>query len=103
MVRRFADRFAAYRGCAMNRSVLFCLLSALVGGLAATAWHQTGSLRQANAQQPSRRDQIFQPPVPGTSLPPSTFPSSTPFRAPAAPPALGTDSSNGFLTGLEEF
>jgi S1-C subfamily serine protease len=87
----------------MNRSLLFCLLSALVGGLAATAWHQTGSLRQANAQQPGRRDQLFQPPLPEASLPPSSFPNSTPFRAPAGPTAQGGDSSNSFLTGLEEF
>ena len=52
----------------MKKTLLFCALSAAVGGLAATAWHQTASNRQASAQVPSlqRRPAVdrTQPPPP---------------------------------------
>jgi S1-C subfamily serine protease len=47
----------------MNRSLLGCLLSALLGGLAATVWHQTAENRQVQAQQPPRREPLFQAPA----------------------------------------
>jgi S1-C subfamily serine protease len=52
----------------MNRSFLFCVLSALVGALAATAWQQTATLRQLAAQQiappSSRREPRLAPLLP---------------------------------------
>ncbi|MDX1947691.1 MAG: trypsin-like peptidase domain-containing protein [Pirellulaceae bacterium] len=59
----------------MRRSTLFCLLSAMIGALAATAWHQTAALRQAHAQQPLVRQPAFDPtlpPPPGPDLAPAT-------------------------------
>ena len=38
----------------MNKTSLFCLLSATIGALAATAYHQTDRRREANAQEPGR-------------------------------------------------
>ncbi|MCI0361233.1 MAG: trypsin-like peptidase domain-containing protein [Planctomycetaceae bacterium] len=80
----------------MNRSHLFCLVSALVGALAATAWHQTASLRQAAAQQTapqtSRRDPRLAPVLPDRSL----------LEAPQRT-ALINDLPGSSLVGLEEF
>jgi S1-C subfamily serine protease len=83
----------------MNRSLLFCIFSALVGGLAATAWHQTASLREAQAQQPgppsSRRGSAFQPPLPGRPDPVLGF---------SGNPNSGTgDLPANSLAGLDDF
>jgi len=83
----------------MNRSHLFCLLSALVGALAATAWQQTASLRQAAAQQvappSSRREPRFVPAAPGRASDEGVV---------ARPPTeLINDLPGSSLVGLEEF
>jgi len=76
----------------MSRSFLFCVVSAILGGLAATAWNQTAGYRIASAQQPLSREPVFSPPLPGR-------PAETPLRtAPVA--ALPTDWGT---VGLEEF
>lgn len=54
----------------MNRTTTFCLLSALIGALAATAYHQTASRREAIAQEPTRAPllrAIEAPPPPQSS------------------------------------
>ncbi len=86
----------------MNRSFLFCFLSAAVGALAATAWQQTSLLRQAGAQQPApptvRRDQWFVPPLPA---PPGR--GEQPAIATRPSPAQSSDLPGGSPAGLEEF
>ncbi len=74
----------------MKRTTLFCLLSALVGGLAATAYHQTASHRQATAQEPTRP-----PLLRAVETPP--LPPGTAARRPvvASAPVFGS--------GLDEF
>jgi S1-C subfamily serine protease len=90
--------------CSMNRSLLFCLLSALVGALAATAWQQTATLRQAAAQQttaqqvapPSaRRDPRFVPRVPDRI--------GQEVGVPRPQTALINDLPGSSLAGLDEF
>src|SRR5688572_20591443 len=39
----------------MKRTTIFCLISAAIGGFAATVYHQTGDRRQANAQEAALR------------------------------------------------
>ena len=39
----------------MRKTVIFCLISATAGALAATAWQHTASLRESVAQEPSGR------------------------------------------------
>jgi len=90
----------------MNRSHLFCLLSALVGAFAATAWQQTPALRQVQAQQAapltSRRDQRFVPPVPGAT---AGLPSSDDREVvvPRPQTTLINDPPGSSLAGLDEF
>ena len=85
----------------MNRSFLFCLLSALIGALAATAWQQTAARRQATAQQVApptpRGDLRFVPPLPpgGRVLEPSVA------TRPTTP--LANDRLGATPAGLEEF
>ena len=76
----------------MSRPFVFCLVSALLGGLAATAWHQAAPFRTAAAQQPLAREPVFSPPLPGRPA------ESPPRTAPVA--ALPTDWGT---VGLEEF
>lgn len=76
----------------MSRPLVFCLVSALLGGLAATAWHQAPPFRTAAAQQPLPREPVFTPPLPGR-------PAETALRTgPVA--AFPTDWGT---VGLEEF
>jgi S1-C subfamily serine protease len=79
----------------MKRTTLFCLLSAAIGALAATAYHQTGHLWHANAQEPGLRP----PNLRALELPPPPLPSSrrSPVMAGDAP------ASSGFGSGLDEF
>lgn len=71
----------------MNRTTLFCLLSALIGGLAATAYHQTSARRHAVAQEPARA-----PLLRTIETPPASARRTIPA---ASSPVLGS--------GLEEF
>jgi S1-C subfamily serine protease len=51
----------------MKRTTIFCLVSALLGAVAATAFHQTASRRVATAQEPARPPllrSIENPPAP---------------------------------------
>jgi S1-C subfamily serine protease len=54
----------------MRKTLFFCVVSATIGALAATAWHQTAGFRQVTAQQPAARQ-----------------PRSAPLELPPAPPA----------------
>jgi S1-C subfamily serine protease len=74
----------------MNRTTIFCLLSAAIGGLAATAYHQTAFRRTAVAQEPTR-----QPLLRAVEVPP--LPPGAAVRRPPviSAPAVGS--------GLEEF
>jgi S1-C subfamily serine protease len=69
----------------MKKTVLFCLISATAGALAATAWQQTASLRDAIAQEPARR--------------PASIPAARPSPRPAPvarPAAVAAASLDGF-------
>ncbi len=87
----------------MNRSHLFCLLSALVGALAATAWQQTASLRQVAAQQvappATRREPRFVPPLPA----PGGRVGEEPAVATRPNTTLINDLPGNSLAGLEDF
>ncbi len=86
----------------MNRSFVFCCLSAVVGALAATAWQQTTSLRQAAAQQvappAARRDQRFVPPLPAPA-----GRGEQPAIATRPSPAQSSDLPGGSPGSLDEF
>ncbi len=56
----------------MKRTTIFCLLSAAIGGFAASVYHQTGDRRLANAQEASLRP----PPLRPLRLPAASAPSS---------------------------
>jgi S1-C subfamily serine protease len=74
----------------MKRTLLFCLVSALVGALAATAWQQTASYRRAFAQEPLRqphRANSLELPAPPSSRRPATG-SFTPLPSSAMPSGL---------------
>ena len=75
----------------MNKTLLFCLLSATLGALAAVAWNQSASRQAASAQEPILR----QPTAP--QLPP---PPASSRRLPVAADAR---SGAGISLGLEEF
>jgi S1-C subfamily serine protease len=77
----------------MKRTTLFCLLSALAGGLAATAYHQTASHRQAGAQEPPRRPPLLR----SVETPPAVS-----SRRSTTLPAEALASS-GFGSGLDDF
>ncbi|HZN34588.1 MAG TPA: trypsin-like peptidase domain-containing protein, partial [Pirellulaceae bacterium] len=79
----------------MKRTLLFCLLSATVGALAATAWHQTGVFRRATAQEPLLR----QPRGNTLELPPPPVPPSSRRPAGGLSPAI----SSAAPSGLDEF
>src|SRR5262245_30424903 len=79
------------REAPMKRTLLFCVLSATVGALAATAWHQTGMFRRATAQEPLLRQPRsnaleLPPPPPGSSRRPAG--GFTPGTSSAAPASL---------------
>jgi len=88
----------------MNKTTLFCLLSAALGALAATAYHQTASSWQATAQEPALR-------------PPAARPLELPPPPPASSRRVLITKAEGALTpatglapapasvaaGLEEF
>lgn len=74
----------------MKRTTLFCLLSALVGALTATAIHQTASDREATAQEPGRPPLLRS--VEAPSLPPATA---------RRPPVVA--STPPFGSGLDDF
>lgn len=66
----------------MRKTLLFCVASALVGAIAATAWHQTASFREATAQQPALRSPA--------SRGPALAPAGTMVRPSLTiPPAVG--------------
>src|SRR5262245_47699000 len=79
----------------MKRTTLFCLLSATIGALAATAYHQTASHRQATAQEPGQRPSLLRaveaPPLPAVRRP-------APVVTDRFPAAAAT-----FTPGLDEF
>src|SRR5436190_19885684 len=77
----------------MKRTSLFCLVSAVVGALAATAYHQTALRREANAQEPGRGTLLRE--VEAPPLPPNTQRRTPVF------PDRGPGSTAG--SGLEEF
>src|SRR5262245_35559106 len=56
----------------MKRTTIFCLISAVIGGFAATIYHQTGDRRQANAQEAALRP----PPLRQLNSPVAILPSS---------------------------
>jgi S1-C subfamily serine protease len=74
----------------MKRTTTFCLLSALLGAVAATAYHQTAPRREANAQEPARA-----PLLRSIEAPPPPIASSRRPSAPSSTPVLGS--------GLEDF
>src|SRR5262245_58165220 len=79
----------------MSRTTLFCLISAVVGALAATAYHQTGHLWQVSAQEPGLRSPTLRAP----ELPSSPLPSARrtmPFAAEA-------QANSGRGSGLDDF
>ena len=79
----------------MHKTTLFCLLSAAIGALAATAYHQTASHRQATAQEPGGRLPLLRS-VEAPPLPPP------PSRRPA-PVFTERSSGSGFGSGLDDF
>jgi S1-C subfamily serine protease len=79
----------------MKRISLFCLLSAVLGAMAATAWHQTAPQRQATAQERgSLLRSIETPPPP---LPPARRPTSGPPTSDFRP------LTSSLPSGLDEF
>src|SRR5262245_36864987 len=56
----------------MKRTTAFCLLSATVGALAATAYHQTGHRWSASAQEPIPRAPTLRTLELGPVVPPSS-------------------------------
>src|SRR3954468_17447350 len=74
----------------MKRTTFFCLLSALLGAVAATAYHQTASDRQLTAQEPARP-----PLLRSIEAPPPPIASSRRTPAVASAPAVGS--------GLDDF
>src|SRR5262245_16597733 len=76
----------------MKRTTIFCLISAAIGGLAATAYHQTASHRLAIAQEPGSRSLLR-----SIESPP---PASARRAAPAIVERLGASAAT---TGLDEF
>ena len=79
----------------MKRTLLFCLLSAVIGAIAATAWHQTSLFRRATAQEPV----IRQPATAPLNLPPPPQSSRRPAQGSFAT-GVGTSA---VPSGLEEF
>jgi hypothetical protein len=77
----------------MTRPTLFCLLSAAVGFLAATAYHQSASRLSVVAQEPGLRP----PNLRAVEIPP---PPSARRTTPMPAEALATSS---FGSGLEDF
>jgi S1-C subfamily serine protease len=78
----------------MKRTLLFCLLSATIGALAATAWHQTASFRHVTAQQPDARQPRSNP----LELPP---PPAATARRPGQVAAPGFTAAGGGGAGLD--
>src|SRR5262245_7720799 len=76
----------------MKRTTLFCLVSAMIGALAATAYHQTASHRQAQAQE---RGSLLR----SIETPPPPLPSA---RRPA-PVVTGGLPIPAFGTSLDDF
>jgi S1-C subfamily serine protease len=90
LVLRFFDFSAA-----MKRTTLFCLLSALVGALAATALHQTSPRWSAQAQEPPRRPPLIR----SVEAPPPT--AAAPRRITPLPSEALAGSAFG--SGLDDF
>ena len=80
----------------MKKTLLFCLISATIGALAATAWHQTANFRQLWAQQPAAR----QPRSGPLEVPPP--PTAAPLR-PGVAPAGGLRAAGGGGGDLDTF
>jgi S1-C subfamily serine protease len=80
----------------MNKTLLFCLLSATVGGLTATAFHHSAFRLRAHAQEP-----LIRQPAGPLDLPPPP----TSRRAPqyAADSRAAVNDSSSFPSGLEDF
>src|SRR5262245_47078685 len=81
----------------MNRTTLFCLISAAVGGFAATAFHQSGQKWSAEAQEQPRRPPLLRS---IEAPPPTAAAPRRPLTAPATAEAL---PSSGFGSGLDDF
>jgi S1-C subfamily serine protease len=79
----------------MRHPVVLCLISGLLGAVAATVWQQTASHRTAMAQAPVVRGQVFERPVPARS-------GETVAKARPSVVA-GTDWGFAAADGLEEF
>jgi S1-C subfamily serine protease len=79
----------------MNRTSCFCLLSAIVGALAATAYHQTGHRWSASAQEPVGRPPALRP----LEVPPS--PPGLSRRVPAV--VNEPRGGSAFGSGLDDF
>lgn len=71
----------------MKRTLIFCLFSASVGALAATAWHQTTAYRRVNAQELRQPRPGGLEPLPPSSRRPGTG-SFTPAPSSASPSGL---------------
>lgn len=81
----------------MKRTLIFCLLSAAVGGLAATAFHQTALRRQVAAQDVGRPG--VEREFPGVGSARRTAP-IVPAPAPIVPEVR---TSSSFPSGVEDF
>jgi S1-C subfamily serine protease len=79
----------------MRKTLLFCVVSALIGALAATVWHQTANFRQATAQQPALRQ-----PGGTLELPP---PPAGSARRPLGAIAAGVHAADAVLHDLADF
>jgi S1-C subfamily serine protease len=75
----------------MTRTSFFCLVSAAVGGLAATAYHQTASHRLAVAQEPGSRSLL------------RSIESPSPATARRTAPVVTGSAGPSFGSSLEEF
>jgi S1-C subfamily serine protease len=80
----------------MRKTVIFCAVSALIGALAATAWHQTASFRQVTAQQPTLR----QPGGAPLELPPLP---DRPARRSSLSSAPSVRAADGIRGDLDDF
>jgi S1-C subfamily serine protease len=89
----------------MNRPFTLCLVSALIGAAAATAWHQTAGYRQAQAQQPVQRDPLALPPLPQRRTDPIVQPRPNTALLNDVPLGATTVPSIpvAAVSGLEEF
>jgi S1-C subfamily serine protease len=82
----------------MKRTTIYCLVSAAIGGLLATAYHQSGDGHRAIAQEPGLRP----PNLRAIELPPPPPPPAAGARR-YAPVAGEAPASSAFGSGLDEF